>query len=132
VDVEAEILDLQLRVGILEASISSEGSTSGDCRARDRHTNLPTDRCAHREAIQSDLMATSIAVAEARAEIADVQVEMSQDFAALGLEIAGLRRQTNENFASAQAKMLQKLDSLRCEMIELGLRLDRLLENDSA
>ncbi|MFC4115825.1 hypothetical protein [Nonomuraea zeae] len=131
-DVEAEILDLQLRVGILEASIRPEGTASGDFRGRGQHGNLPADRCAHREAIQSDLLTTSISVAEARAEVADVRMEMSQDFAALGLEISGLRRQTNENFASARHEMMQKLDSLRCEMIELGLRLDRLLENDSA
>ncbi|MFG1703754.1 hypothetical protein ACFLIM_11215 [Nonomuraea sp. M3C6] len=131
-DVEAEILDLKLRLEALEATARSGGAASGDVGARRRHPNIPAASCTRMEGIQTDITATSIAVAEVKAEIADLQSEMTQDIDALSVELAGLRRHTNEHFTSARSEMVQKFDSLRCEMIELGLRLDRLLAKNGA
>ncbi|MEV0345323.1 hypothetical protein AB0H88_06135 [Nonomuraea sp. NPDC050680] len=57
---------------------------------------------------------------------------MSQDVAALGDEIAGLRRHTHEQLTSPQSLMLGKLDSLQRTMTDVGLTLDRLLDKDGA
>jgi hypothetical protein len=96
VDVEAEILDLKLRMDGLEATVRSYGA-------------VPDGRIS--EGRRSDL---------------------DQEFAALGIELAGARMQTNAHFRIARSEMLERFEVLRCEMIALGLRLDRLLEKDRA
>ncbi|MFB9622972.1 hypothetical protein [Nonomuraea helvata] len=73
-----------------------------------------------------------VAIAEVRADVADLHIGLNQDFAALRDELAGLRRQTDEQFASARSKMLRRCEALRCDMIDLAVRLDRLLERRGA
>jgi hypothetical protein len=84
------------------------------------------------EGIHAAILSTAIAVAQVRLEMADIQAAMSQDLAALGDEVAGLRRHTHEHLTSAQSLMLRRFDSLQCSVIDLGLRLDRLLEKNGA
>ncbi|MEU7861796.1 hypothetical protein [Nonomuraea sp. NPDC049141] len=67
-----------------------------------------------------------------RVEIAGIQAGISQDLAAFGDEVAGLRRHANEHLTSAQSLMVRRFDSLQCSVIDLGLRLDRLLEKNGA
>ncbi|MFI7134903.1 hypothetical protein ACIBQ1_55215 [Nonomuraea sp. NPDC050153] len=128
-NVEAEILDLKLRVEALEATLRSDGSLD----RRPRHNDIvPAQSGPHRRDLPPHVTQASIDAAELRAEIADVRTEVSQDFEALIVEVAGLRLQMNQNFKTVRSDLLGKIDSLRCEMIDLGLRLDRLLEPGGA
>ena len=75
------------------------------------------------------------ATVRARSEVSGSQnggrrTDLDQEFAALGIELAGARMQTNAHFRIARSEMLERFEVLRCEMIALGLRLDRLLEKD--
>lgn len=126
VDIEAEIRALKLRIDAFEAIVRSGDADSDDYS----HAHLRTGR--RTRAKGSKITSADIAVAEMRAEIADVQLEISQDFAALGDELTGLRRQTNDQFISARAEILGVFDSLRHDMVDLGRRLDRLLETRNA
>jgi hypothetical protein len=96
VDVEAEILDLKLRINGLEARARSRGA-------------VPDGK-----------------VSEGR------RFDLTKEFAALGMELAGARMQTNAHFRITRSEMLERFEVLRREMIALGLRLDRLLEKDGA
>ncbi|MGN9838095.1 hypothetical protein ACTMTI_08225 [Nonomuraea sp. H19] len=137
-DIEAEIRHLKLRVEALETSVRSAGA--GGFRRRCRHKRAPARTCAHicmcapartcahMQTVQADLSAALVAVAEVRADIADIQTAMSHDFTALGIGLAGLHWQTNEQVKSTRSEIITKLDSLQCEMLDLGLRIDRLLE----
>ncbi|WP_156326091.1 hypothetical protein [Nonomuraea sp. SBT364] len=80
--------------------------------------------------IEADLAATWMCVTQVRAEVAAVRGEVDQEFAALGVELTGARLQVGEHFRTARSEMREKYDLLRCEMIELGIRLDRLLDQD--
>ncbi|WP_431911357.1 hypothetical protein [Nonomuraea jabiensis] len=120
-DIEAEIRALKLRIDRFEAILRSTYADSDD----NSHAHLRTGR--RTRAKGSKITAAEIAVAEVRAEIADVQMEIAQDFAALGDELTGLRRQTNDQFISARAEILGVFDSLRHDMVDLGRRIDRLL-----
>ncbi|MBE1589549.1 hypothetical protein ACFPOI_09235 [Nonomuraea angiospora] len=75
-DVEARLLDLMSRMQALEA-----GTHTSDARK-----------------------ATTAEVAQIRADIAEFRIEVSQDLAALGDEMAGLRRHLNEYLSSVQSK----------------------------
>ncbi|MBB5784917.1 hypothetical protein AB0K16_13545 [Nonomuraea jabiensis] len=121
-DIEAEIRALKLRIDAFEAILRSSYADSDD----NSHAHLRTGRRRTR-AKGSKITAAEIAVAEMRAEIADAQMEIAQDFAALGDELTGLRRQTNDQFISARAEILGVFDSLRHDMVDLGRRIDRLL-----
>ncbi|WP_188194118.1 hypothetical protein [Nonomuraea sp. SYSU D8015] len=101
-DVEAEILDLKLRVRALEAS----------------------------EAGGAPIAATTSGMAAVEAEIADFRTEVRQDLVVLGDELAGFRWHTNERLKSLRAETLDGLTSLFRDMIELRLMLDWLLEKD--
>jgi hypothetical protein len=48
------------------------------------------------------------------------------------VEIVGIRTQTNDHYAATRAEMLRRFDALRCEMMELGLRLDQFLDQGGA
>ncbi|MEQ4714769.1 hypothetical protein [Nonomuraea sp. B19D2] len=120
-NVEAEILDLKRRVEALETIVRSGPGQRP-------HHAIPAQSGPHRPGLPVHVCERSIGLAELKAEIADVRTEASQDFEALIVEIAGFRAQTNENFKSTQSEIMEKFDSLRCEMIDLALRLDRLLE----
>ncbi|SDI88660.1 hypothetical protein [Nonomuraea jiangxiensis] len=131
-DVEAEILELKLRLEALETTARSGGPVSGDVEPQRRHPNTPAVRHTGIEGIQPDITTTSIAVTEVKADIAQLHTEMTQDIAALNVEVTGLRWHLYQLLTVTRSEMEQKFDSLRCEMIELGLRLDRLLEKHGA
>jgi hypothetical protein len=129
VNVEAEILDLKLRVEALEAALRSSGGPD----PRPRHNDIvPAQTGPYRSELPALVAQVSIGVAELKAEIADVRTEVGQDFEALIVEVAGVRVQLSENYKAVQADLLGKIDSLRCDMIDLGLRLDRLTEKGGA
>ncbi|MEU6788699.1 hypothetical protein ABZ912_56750 [Nonomuraea angiospora] len=122
-NVEAEILDLKLRVEALEAAL----------RSSPRHDDIiPAQAGPYRSELPALVAQVSIGVAELRAEMADIRTEVSQDFEALIVEVAGVRVQMTENYKAIHSDLLGKIDSLRCEMIDLGLRLDRLTETGGA
>ena len=133
---EAETRDVKLRVEAPKATTRSANATSRGSRARRRHANLPSDSCCRccscMEGIHAAILSTAIAVAQVRVDIVGIQAAMSQDFAALGDEVAGIRRHTHEHLSSAQSLIVRRFDSLQCSVIDLGLRLDRLLEKDGA
>ncbi|MET9248150.1 hypothetical protein [Nonomuraea sp. NPDC003709] len=122
-NVEAEILDLKLRVEALEAALRSNA----------RYDDIiPAQAGPYRSELPALVAQVSIGVAELRAEMADIRTEVSQDFEALIVEVAGVRVQMTENYKAIHSDLLGKIDSLRCEMIDLGLRLDRLTETGGA
>ncbi|MEV0228104.1 hypothetical protein [Nonomuraea sp. NPDC050786] len=128
-NVEAEILDLKRRVAALETFVRS----GRDPGRRSHHSGLvPAQTGPNRPVPPVPVPETAIRLAELKAEIAGVRTEVGQDFEALIVEIAGFRAQTNEHFKSTQFEIMEKFDSLRCEMIDLALRLDRLLETKGA
>ncbi|MFI6926198.1 hypothetical protein ACIBIZ_40120 [Nonomuraea spiralis] len=100
-NIEVEILDLQLRIQALEARSCSESSNA--------------------------LLA---GIATVRADVADVHSEVGQDFEILNFEIARLRWTLDDNCRSSLAEVLRRLDELQCQLVDLGLRLDRLLAKD--
>ncbi|WP_127936739.1 hypothetical protein [Nonomuraea polychroma] len=99
-----EILDLKLRVKELESSTGPNGVNT----------------------------AIGIAVAQAIAQIAYTRAEITQDLAALGDEIAGLRRQVNEQITPTRSDALEQYATLRSDLNHLKLRLDRLLDKEGA
>lgn len=129
---EAETRDVNVRVAAVEATARPRKGASSGPRARRRHASLPTGGCPCADGIHAAIASMAVAVARIRVEIVSIQAEMSQDFAALGDEIAGLRRHTHEQLTSAQSPMLVKLDSLQRTMTDVGLTLDRLLDKDGA
>ncbi|MEV4581972.1 hypothetical protein AB0K16_52940 [Nonomuraea jabiensis] len=122
-NVEAEILDLKVRVEALEAILRSNVGPRYD-------DLVPAQTGPYRFELPALVAQMSIGVAEIRAEIADVRTEVRQDLEALLVEVAGVRVQTNEHFNVIQSDLLGMIDSLRCDMIDLGLRIDRLTEPD--
>ncbi|MER6577232.1 hypothetical protein [Nonomuraea sp. NPDC001023] len=103
-DVEAEILDIRLRVQALEATLCAEA----DCS----------------EAV--------LGIAEMRADLAETRSESGHDVTALTDELLGLRGQSDEHFQAIRSKIRRRLDLLRCETLDLAIRLDRLLEQDGS
>ncbi|MBE1588861.1 hypothetical protein ACFPOI_55695 [Nonomuraea angiospora] len=103
-NVEAEILGLKLRMQALEAQ---------PCPG-------PV------------ITAIAIAVALVTAEVTDARAEITQDLAAMGIEIEGLRRQTNQHITSAQRDTPAWYDALQHDLNELRLRIDHLLEKPGA
>jgi hypothetical protein len=108
VNVEAEIDDLKLRVEALEAKL------------RPGRTGIAT---------VIDIVEMK---GEVKAEIADVLTEISQGLAALSIEIASLRRYPGDQVTGDQFTLLNKLDSIHCELIALGLRFDQPLDKNDA
>ncbi|MEV1177209.1 hypothetical protein [Nonomuraea sp. NPDC049784] len=125
-DVEAAIRELKQRLAALEAMMCSDDTTSG-------HDNVLYGRFPTKGRTPGKGVTTlEVAIAEVRADVADLRIGLSQDFAVLRDELAGLRRQTDEQFASARSKMLRQCEALRCDMIDLAVRLDRLLDRRGA
>ncbi|MEV4020709.1 hypothetical protein AB0J35_60560 [Nonomuraea angiospora] len=58
-----------------------------------------------------------ISTAQVLAELTDIRAEMRQDLAALGDELAGLRRHMNDRFATIQSELLHRLGGLPPEVI---------------
>ncbi|MBE1591833.1 hypothetical protein ACFPOI_14900 [Nonomuraea angiospora] len=59
----------------------------------------------------------TISIAQVLAELTDIRAEMRQDLAALGDELAGLRRHMNDRFATIQSELLHRLGGLPPEVI---------------
>ncbi|MGW0807539.1 hypothetical protein [Nonomuraea sp. NPDC002799] len=114
---------MKLRVEALEASL-----TPGGFRARRRHTNSQAQSDTPLLGRPGDITAASIPSAEVRADLADLHIELSQGIAAVRTEMVHLRQQADEHFAAAQAAMVRAFDALRCELIDVSLRIDRLTE----
>ncbi|MEU5861717.1 MULTISPECIES: hypothetical protein [unclassified Nonomuraea] len=51
-----------------------------------------------------DLTATTTGITRMQADIADIRTEMRQDFAALGDELAALRRHMNDHFTADRSR----------------------------
>ncbi|MFI9596985.1 hypothetical protein [Nonomuraea sp. NPDC052265] len=75
-DLETQILRLLLRLRKLKAG----GPTDGDIKA------------------------TTTGITRMQAEITDIRAEMRQDFAALGDELAALRRHMNDHFTAGRPR----------------------------
>ncbi|MCK2219786.1 hypothetical protein MF672_039220 [Actinomadura sp. ATCC 31491] len=103
-DVQTEILDLKLRVEALEAKMVS---------ALDRTATLSL-------------------ITALRTDLAELRADIAEDFKAWGDELAGVRRHFNDSFKASRSDLVRALDTIRCEMIDLGIRLDRLVEKDGA
>ncbi|WP_433511025.1 hypothetical protein ACQP2T_45280 [Nonomuraea sp. CA-143628] len=129
---EAETRDAKLRAAAVEATARSRNGAYRGPRARRQHASLPTNGCPCLEGIHAAIASTAVAVERIRVEIASIKAETSQDFAALGDEIAGLRRHTKEQLTSAQRQMLDRLDCLQRTMADVERTLHRLLDKDGA
>ncbi|NRQ36733.1 hypothetical protein HII36_33585 [Nonomuraea sp. NN258] len=127
-DVEAEILQLKLRTADLETATRCGGGDEHGQRCP--HGAILAEISLRLHSLQADLTATAIGIIEARADVADIKIDLDRDLAALGIEHAGLRAQLHENAKAARSDLAKRFDSLRCEMIELGLRLDRLDDDE--
>ncbi|MFI7633490.1 hypothetical protein [Nonomuraea sp. NPDC049400] len=125
-DIEAAISELKNRLAALEAIMRSDDTASG--RPNVLYEHFPAEGSTPEEGV----IAWEVAIAEVRADVADLHMRVGQDFAVLRDELAGLRRQRNEQFASARSKILGTCEALRRDMIALGGRLDRLLEKRRA
>ncbi|SEH03033.1 hypothetical protein SAMN05444920_13242 [Nonomuraea solani] len=82
-NLEAQILDLMLRIRMLEMT-----------------TRMGAD-------------ITRIGIALMLSELADSRTEMRQDLAALGDELAGLRRHMNDHVAALRAEILHRLGTIQ-------------------
>ncbi|MGP3960420.1 hypothetical protein ACTWPT_30865 [Nonomuraea sp. 3N208] len=87
-------------------------------------------------------------VAALRTELAAVRAELGEDVAAVQTEVEGVRRAVNarpgtsgdedadlrldmlEGFAAVRAEIAHEFGSVRSEMLDLGIKLDRLLNRD--
>ncbi|MDP4504373.1 hypothetical protein [Nonomuraea turcica] len=87
-------------------------------------------------------------VAELRTELAAARAELGEDVAAVQTEVEGVRRAVNarpgdsgdedgdlrldmaEGFAAVRAELAHEFGSVRSEMLDLGIKLDRLLNRD--
>ncbi|MER6004501.1 hypothetical protein ABT120_38500 [Nonomuraea angiospora] len=83
-DIEGRLLDLMSRMRALEAGVPSGGAGK----------------------------ATTAEVDQIKADIAEFRIEVRQDLAALGDEMAGLRRHLNEYLSSIQCKVQLQPGSL--------------------
>lgn len=131
-DVAAEISDLKLRIEDLEMALRTGDATPDGPGRRCPYGGVLADICTRVQSIQADVTATSTTALAIRADIADVQHDVSQEFAALTVEVAGLRSQLQEHVTRARGEALQRFDFLLCEMLDLAFRLDRLLGKGGA
>lgn len=137
-DVQAEIRDLKLRVDGLEACDRLGEARPGSGGERDLLREI-NDRAKRLE--------TQLAAMKAETSMA--RTETIEQFAAVDVEIAAIRREINayratpaggdedyvptliaDQFASVRAEIAQEFDAMRSELLDLGIKLDRLLKND--
>ncbi|WP_143591736.1 hypothetical protein [Thermoactinospora rubra] len=114
-DVVAEIADLKRRMDTLEAAVRSIGAILGS---------------SHQRSVEIDVSGLRSDLAAIRSDIADMWADIKQDLIALHDELAVFRHRAGEQLNALQAEMLRERDIIRCEMIELGFRIDRLLDKD--
>ncbi|MFI6732182.1 hypothetical protein ACIBI9_04545 [Nonomuraea sp. NPDC050451] len=88
-------------------------------------------------------------LAAMKAETAMARTETIEQFAAVDVEIAGIRREINahlavlpgdgedyiptqiaDEFASVRAEIAQEFNAIRSELLDVGIKLDRLLKKD--
>ncbi|MFI7699789.1 hypothetical protein [Nonomuraea sp. NPDC049480] len=126
-DVQAEIRDVKLRGGDPEAGMPAWQMDL--LREIDERTRR----------LRSD-------VAALRRELAAARIELGEDVAAVQTEVGGVRREVSarpggaddadlrldmvEGFAAVRAEVAREFGSVRSEMLDLGIKLDRLLKRD--
>jgi hypothetical protein len=138
VDVQAEIRDLKLRVDGLEACDRPGDATPGGGGELDLLREI-NDRARRLET----------QLAAIKAETAMARTETIEQFAAVDVEIAAIRREINnrlaapagddedyipalitDEFASVRAEIAQEFNAIRSELLDVSIKLDRLLKND--
>ncbi|MGW0804591.1 hypothetical protein [Nonomuraea sp. NPDC002799] len=130
-DVQAEILQLKLRVEDLEAH--AHAGRPGEDRELLREIGERTQR-------------VEAAVAELNAGLANARTEVIEQFGALETEVAAVRRAvslpsprpvaerpaTADDLAAVRSEVAEEIRSLRSELLDLGIKLDRLLKAEGA
>ncbi|MGP3930342.1 hypothetical protein [Nonomuraea sp. KM88] len=134
-DMRAEILDLKLRVEELETGVRHGDVAIGRRREPDRQEEFLREIGDRTKSLRAD-------VAAVKSALADGRVEMAEQFAAVETEIAAIRREVNswppgpeadegmvaDEFAAVRSGLEHEFNSLRSEMTDLGIKLDRLLK----
>ncbi|MET7326641.1 hypothetical protein [Nonomuraea sp. NPDC005650] len=86
-------------------------------------------------------------LAAVRSEAAAARTETIEQFAAVDLEVAAIRREVSarlvaapaedhiptqiaDEFASVRAEIAREFNAIRSELLDLGIKLDRLLKKD--
>lgn len=134
-DVQAEIRDLKLRVDGLEACDRLGDATPGGGGEQGLLREI-NDRAKRLET----------QLAAIKAETAMARTETIEQFAAVDVEIAAIRREINahlardgedyiptqiaDEFASVRAEIAQEFNAIRSELLDLSIKLDRLLKKD--
>ncbi|MEO3803807.1 hypothetical protein [Nonomuraea sp. B1E8] len=139
-DMRAEILDLKLRVEELETGVRRGAVAIGRRGEPDRQEAFLREIGDRTKSLRAD-------VAAVKSALADCRVEVVEQFAAVETEIAAIRREVSawppgpeageglvaDEFAAVRSGLEHEFNSLRSEMTDLGIKLDRLLkrrEND--
>ncbi|NBE98277.1 hypothetical protein FE391_31995 [Nonomuraea sp. KC401] len=131
-DMRAEILELKLRVEELESGVRHGIVAAGSGRPPDRQAELLRE-------IDDRTRSLLTEVAAVRSALADGRVEMVEQFAAVETEVAAIRREVKAWPSSpaggereaARPELEEKFSSLRAEMTDLGVKLDRLLKREN-
>ncbi|KAB8190080.1 hypothetical protein FH608_037150 [Nonomuraea phyllanthi] len=132
-DVQAEILDLKLRVDGLEMSGRPDGPASA---AGGEHHLL------HEINDRTKRLAAELAVL--KAELAAARIETNEQFGAVDVEIAAIRREVHarlaaedavptqvaDEFATVRSDIAQEFTSVQSELRDLSIKIDRLLKQD--
>ncbi|MFI7639823.1 hypothetical protein [Nonomuraea sp. NPDC049400] len=132
-DVQAEILDLKLRVEGLE--------TCGRVTGADGEQHLLHEINERAKRLEAEIAAI-------KTEMAMARTETIEQFAAVDVEVAAIRREVNarfaaspgaddfiptqiaDEFATVRSEIAQEFDSVRSELLDLGIKVDRLLKKD--
>ncbi|TDD03925.1 hypothetical protein E1292_19995 [Nonomuraea deserti] len=137
-DMRAEILDLKLRVEELETGVRHGVVAIGRPGEPDRQAEFLREIGDRTRSLRADVAAVQSALADGR-------VEMVEQFAAVETEVAAIRREVSawpfgpgagegmvaDEFAAVRAGLEQEFNSLRSEMTDLGIKLDRLLKREN-
>ncbi|WP_433442516.1 hypothetical protein [Nonomuraea sp. CA-141351] len=136
-DVQAEILDLKLRVEGLETCGRLTGAASG----ADIEQGLLREINDRTKRLETE-------IATMKAQMATARAETIEQFAAVDVEVAAIRREVNahfvaspgeddyipaqiaDEFATVRSEIGQEFNAVRSELLDLGIKVDRLLKND--
>ncbi|MEV0231401.1 hypothetical protein [Nonomuraea sp. NPDC050786] len=131
-DVQAEIVDLKLRVEGLE--------TCGRLTGADGEQHLLHEINERGKRLEAEIAAV-------RAQLATARTETIEQFAAVDVEVAAIRREVNarfvassglddyiptriaDEFATVRSEIGQEFESVRSELLDLSIKLDRLLKD---
>lgn len=135
-DVRAEILDLKLRVEDLE-------TTAEQSAGLDRQEDLLREIVDRSRKLQAEIAAV-------KAQLAHAQVEIREEFSAVGTEVAGVRRDVSGRpvaggaeqldireeiaveFGAIRSEIEHEFNFLRSEVLDLGIKMERLLQRTPA